>query len=107
MLKHGLKVTVSTSAPAKASFVVTMPAPPVKQKRKHGKRVVKQRTSTILRSGVFSFASGTHTASLKLSAAGASKLRDADKPLMLTVQMTLTDIYGRKAGRSVKVTVTS
>ena len=44
--------------------------------------------------------------SLKLSAAGAAKLRAAGKPVVLTVQMTLTDVYGRKVGRSVKVTVT-
>ena len=106
VLKHGLKVTLSTSAPAKASFVVAMPAPTVKQKRKHSKRVVKQRMSTILRSGVFSFAPGAHTVSLKLSAAGSSKLRDAGRPVVVTVQMTLTDIYGRKASRSVTVTVT-
>jgi PKD repeat protein len=106
VLKHGLKVTLSTSAPAKASFEVAMPAPTVKQKRKHSKRVVKQRMSTIRRSGVFSFAPGAHTVSLKLSAAGSSKLHDAGKAVVLTVQMTLTDIYGRTASRSVKVTVT-
>ena len=60
----------------------------------------------ILRSGVFSFAPGAHSASLKLSRATAAKLRDAGKPVVLTVQMTLTDVYGRKAGRSVKLTVT-
>jgi hypothetical protein len=43
---------------------------------------------------------------LKLSAAGSSKLHDAGKAVVLTVQMTLTDIYGRTASRSVKVTVT-
>ncbi len=59
VLKHGLKVTVSTNTPAKASFVVAMPAPTVKQKRKHGKRVVKQKMSTIFRSGAFSFAPGS------------------------------------------------
>ena len=106
VLKHGLKVTLSTSAATKASFVVATPAPTVKQKRNHSKRVVKQKMSTILRSGVFSFAPGAHTVSLKLSAAGSSKLREAGKPVMLTVQMTLTDIYGRKASHSVKVTVT-
>ena len=83
-----------------------MPAPVAKQKRKHSKRVVKQRASRILRSGAFSFAPGTHSASLKLSRAAASKLRDASKPVVLTVQMTLTDVYGRKASRSVKLTVT-
>jgi PKD repeat protein len=106
VLKHGLKVTVSTSAPAQATFVVAMPAPTVKQKRKHSKRVAKQRMTTILRSGVFSLAPGAHTVSLKLSAAASSKLRDASKPVVLTVQMTLTDVYGRKASRSVKLTVT-
>jgi PKD repeat protein len=106
VLKHGLKVTVSTSAPAKASFVVAMPAPTVKQKRNHGKRVAKQRMTTILRSGIWSFAPGTHSVPLKLSTAGASKLRTADKPVVLTVEMTLTDVYGRNASRSVKVTVT-
>jgi PKD repeat protein len=106
VLKHGLKVTVSTSAPAQATFVVAMPAPTVKQKRKHSKRVAKQRMTTILRSGVFSLAPGAHTVSLRLSAAASSKLRDASKPVVLTVQMTLTDVYGRKASRSVKLTVT-
>jgi PKD repeat protein len=103
---NGLKVNVSTSSPAKASFVVAMPAPTVKQKRKHGKRVVKQRTTTILRSSVLSFAPGAHSASLKLSPAGASKLRAAGKPVVLTVRMILTDVYGRTLGRTVRVTVT-
>ena len=75
VLKHGLKVTVSTSTAAKASFVVAMPAPTVKQKRKHGKRVVKQRMSTIFRVGSSASRPAAHSASLKLSAAGASKLR--------------------------------
>ncbi|MGZ4215443.1 MAG: PKD domain-containing protein [Solirubrobacteraceae bacterium] len=105
-LKSGVGVSVFTNTAAKTSFVVAMPASTSKQKRKHGKRIVKQKTSTILRSGAFNFAPGTHPASLKLSPAGASKLRTAGKPVVLTVQMTLTDVYGRKTTRSVKLTVT-
>ena len=106
VLKSGVGVSVFTNTAAKASFVVAMPASTSKQKRKHGKRIVKQKTSTILRSGAFGFAPGTHPASLKLSPVGASKLRTAGKPVVLTVQMTLTDVYGRKTTRSVKLTVT-
>jgi hypothetical protein len=43
---------------------------------------------------------------LKLSAATAATLRTAGKPVRLTVQMILTDVYGRTLGRSVKLTVT-
>ena len=106
VLKRGLKVTVSTNTPAKASFVIAMPAPTVKQKRQHGRRVVKQKMTTIFRSGALSFTPRSHSASLKLSAAGASKLRSAAKPVVLTVRLTLTDVYGRKTSRSVKLTVT-
>jgi PKD repeat protein len=106
VLKHGLKVTLSTSAPAKASFVVTMPTPTAKQQRKHGKRVARARTSTILRTRALSYEPGTHSASLNLSAATVAKLRTAGKPVTLTVHMILTDVYGRTIGRSVKLTVT-
>ena len=106
VLKRGLNVPVSTNAPAKANFVVAMRARTTHQKRKHGKRIVKQRTSPILRSGAFSFALGTHSASLKLPRAAAAKLRAAGKPVVLTVQMTLTDVYGRTVSRSIKTTVT-
>ena len=107
MLKHGLKVTVSTSAPAKASFVVAMPAPTVKQKRKHSKRVAKQRTSTILAQWGLQLCAGRPLRLVEaLRCRRCSKLRNAGKPVVLTVQMTLTDIYGRKASRSVKLTVT-
>jgi hypothetical protein len=106
VLKSGVGVSVFTNTAAKASFVVVMPVSTITQKRKHGKRVIKQKTSTILRSGAFNFAPGTHSASLKLSHAGASTLRTARKPLVLTVQMTLTDVYGRRTTRSVKLTVT-
>jgi PKD repeat protein len=106
VLKRGVTVSVFASTAAKASFVVTMPTPPAKHQRKHGKRVAKARTSTILRTGALSYAPGTHAAALKLSAATAAMLRTAGKPVRLTVQMILTDVYGRTLGRSVKLTVT-
>jgi hypothetical protein len=43
---------------------------------------------------------------LKLSRATAAKLHAAAKPVVLTVQMTLTDVYGRRVARSIKVTIT-
>ena len=49
---------------------------------------------------------GTHTASLRFSRVAASKLRTAGKPVVLTIEMTLTDVYGRKTTRSVKLTLT-
>ena len=106
VLKSGVSVSVFTSTAAKASFVVTMPTPPAKQQRKHGKRVARARTSTILRTRALRYEPGIHSASLKLSAATAAKLRTTGKPVTLTVQMILTDIYGRTIGRSVKLTVT-
>jgi hypothetical protein len=60
----------------------------------------------VLRSGVRSFASGAHSTALKLSRATAAKLHAAAKPVVLTVQMTLTDVYGRRVARSIKVTIT-
>jgi hypothetical protein len=106
LLKSGVAVNVYTNTASKASFVVTMPVPPTQQNRKHGKRVARARSSTVLRSGVRSFASGAHSTALKLSRATAAKLHAAAKPVVLTVQMTLTDIYGRRVARSIKVTIT-
>jgi PKD repeat protein len=104
VLKHGLSVSVSTNTAAKASFLVTVPVHVTKHSRRARERVSHTTNATLLRTGTFNFAPGSHTASLRLSRAAASKLRSGGNSV-LTLQMTLTDIYGRKLVRSVKLTV--
>jgi len=104
VLRSGVAVSVFTNTAAKATFVVTMPVHAAKQRQAHRKRVRKQTMTTLLKTRSFSFARGTHTTSLKLSRSAAAKLRAGDKTV-LTIQMIVTDVYGRTLGRSVNVTV--
>ena len=103
LLNHGLKVVVFSNTAAKAGFVVTTPVPSSKHAHQHSKR--EPALSTILRTGALSFAPGRRTVWLRLTPASARKLRAAGKAV-LTIKMTLTDVYGRKTTRSVKLTVT-
>jgi PKD repeat protein len=104
VLKHGLSVSVSTNMAAKASFFVTIQVRATKHGRPARKHVTHTTNARLLRAGAISFGPGTHTASLRLSRAAADKLR-AGRNSVLTLQMTLTDVYGRKLVRSVKLTV--
>ena len=104
VLKHGLSVSVSTNTAAKASFLVTVPVHATKHGQRTHTRISHTTNATLLRTGTLSFPPGSHTASLRLSRAAASKLR-AGGNSVLTLQMTLTDAYGRKLVRSVKLTV--
>jgi PKD repeat protein len=106
VLKHGLSLTVSTNAAAKASFIVTMPVHATRRGRKHAKHGSRSTTSILLRTSARSFAPGSHGVTLKLSRATAGKLRGGTGAV-LTVQMTLTDVYGRRLGRSARVTINS
>ena len=107
VLKRGVVVSVFTNTAAKASFVFTMPsahrpsrsASTASASPRHGRALS-------CGPGPSAYDSGIHSASLKLSRATAAKLRTASKPMTLTVQMTLTDVYGRTIARSVKLTVT-
>ena len=102
-LAHGVRISLSVSQAARASFQVTIP---VSQTRlAHSARKPKTRSIALLHTGAQAVGTGAHALTLKLSQAAARELAGAG-PLVLSVKVTLTEANGATISRSVKVTLT-
>ncbi len=99
VLKHGLRVVVSTSERCEAIVQITMPA----QSGGHGRVSA---ASTVLARVTRRIGAGTSTITLKLGPAAARKLRGRGR-VQITVRVTLKDAYGRTLTRTAKATLGS
>jgi PKD repeat protein len=99
-LAHGVRVSLTVSKGAKASFQVTIP---VLESKLAGHRP-KNSSIVLLRTQGQALGAGLHSLTLKLSRSAANELAGAG-PLVLTVKVTLTEPNGTKVTRSVKITL--
>ncbi|HEX4282800.1 MAG TPA: PKD domain-containing protein [Solirubrobacteraceae bacterium] len=102
-LAHGLRISLSVSQAARASFQVTIPVS--QTKLAHSARKPRTRSIALLQTGAQAVGTGAHALTLKLSRAAAGELAGAG-PLVLSVKVTLTGANGSTISRTVKVTLT-
>jgi hypothetical protein len=98
VLQHGLVVKLSTTERTRARFRITTR---IKANPHRTATVV-----TLMRARPRVVRRGAHRITLKLGAAGTRRLR-GDPTMLLAVQVTLTDVYGRKLKLSAHTRLTS
>lgn len=99
VLKHGLRVVVSTSERCEAIVQITTPV----QSGAHGRVSA---ASTVLARVTRRIGAGPSTITLKLGPAAARKLRGRER-VQITVRVMLNDAYGRTLTRTAKATLAS
>jgi PKD repeat protein len=87
VLQHGLVVSLSATERTRARFRITTRIKP----KPHRRATV----LTLLRARPRVVRGGAHRITLKLSAAGVRRLQ-GDRTVVITVRVTLTDVYGQK-----------
>ncbi len=102
-LVHGVRVSLSASQSAVASFQVTIPVSHTRLA--HNGRKPGTRSIVLLRTPAQAVGAGAHAITLKLSGAAARELSGA-RPLVLTVKVTLTVASGATISRTVNVDLT-